>query len=107
MRLNKSWAATAILVLGVIAASAIVSAQSAGGSHKQIAPAPTIHRPLQAVTDGDNLIVDWIPTDGKSEKREIVVDPTRHCIHISMMSLKRDDRLNNYAVRVDLKRCKM
>jgi Sigma-70, region 4 len=30
-----------------------------------------------------------------------IVDPTRHCIHMSPMSLKRDDRLNDCVVRLN------
>ena len=44
------------------------------------------------------------PTQGG--KKEITVDPTRHCIHLPWESQKRDDRPNDGAVRVDLERGK-
>ncbi len=108
MMLNKLWAPTVSLALGIIAAGAIVSAQPMDERNEQEAPSPTIRRPLQAMAGGGgNLIVDWIPGDGKGGKKEIIVDPTRHCIHMSPMSLKRDDRLNDCVVRLDLERGKI
>src|SRR5262249_22493226 len=62
-------------------------------------------RPSQAVPGkGGNLVVDWIPADGQGGKKEISVDPTRHCIHLAMTSLKHDERRNDGIVRLDLER---
>ena len=105
--LNKLWAATASLALRVIATGAIVSAQPTDERREQTAPASTIPRSPQAVAGGGgNVIIDWIPADGKGGKKEIIIDPTRHCIHMSMTSFKRDDRLNDCIVRIDLERGK-
>jgi RNA polymerase sigma factor (sigma-70 family) len=108
MMLAKFKAVAVALALGVVAAGAVVSAQQpAGGRGEPSAPAPTARRPLQATPPkGGNLIVDWIPADGQGGKKEITVDPTRHCIHLSPMSLKRDDRMNDGMVRLDLERGK-
>jgi hypothetical protein len=108
MMLTKLKAATAALVLGVITAGAIVSAQPQGGGRAEPSdPATKSGRPAKPVpVKGGNLIVDWIPADGQGGKQEITVDPRRHCIHLSPVSLKRDDRPNDGAVRVDLERGK-
>ena len=110
MMLTKLKAAAAALVLGIVAAGAVVSAQQpAGGRGEPATPAPTTRRPPQAIPGkGGNLIVDWIPSDGQGGKKEITVDPKRHCIHLPRgpMSLKRDDRLNDGMVHLDLERGK-
>jgi len=53
-----------------------------------------------------NLIVDWIPVKVGAEKVEITVDAVRHCVHLAVMSVKRDSRPNDGAVRLDLERGK-
>ncbi len=107
MMLTKLKAFAGALALGIIAAGAVVSAQSAGGRGGSSGPAAGAQRPPRAVPgQGGNLIVDWFPADGKGGKKEITVDPERHSIHLSRVSLKRDDRLNDGAVRLDLERGK-
>ncbi len=107
MMLTKLKAFAAALVLGVIAAGAIVSAQQPGGGRPQPSdPATKSGRPQAVAAGRGNLIVDWIPADGQGGKKEITVDPRRHCIHLSWVSLERDDRPNDGAVRVDLERGK-
>jgi hypothetical protein len=101
-------ATAAALVLGVVAAGAIVSAQPLGGGRGE--PSGTeskAPRPSPAVPGrGGNMIVDWIPADGVGGKKQITVDPTRHCIHVAKMSLTRNERLNDGAVRIDMERGK-
>jgi RNA polymerase sigma factor (sigma-70 family) len=108
MMLTKLKAAAAALVFGVITAGAIVSAQPPGGGRAEPSdPTTKSGRPAISVPGkGGNLIVDWIPLDGQGGKKEITVDPTRHCIHLLPVSQKRDDRPNDGAVRVDLERGK-
>jgi RNA polymerase sigma factor (sigma-70 family) len=108
MMLGKLWAGAITLALGIVAAGAIVSAQPPAGERgTPSAPAPTTPRPRQAIPGkGGNFTVDWIPADGKGGKREITIDPTRHCIYLSLMSLKGDDRPNDGVVRLDLERGK-
>jgi RNA polymerase sigma factor (sigma-70 family) len=110
MMLTKLTAAAAALVLGVITAGAIVSAQPPGGGRAEPSdPATKTGRPARTVpARGGNLIVDWIPADGQGGKKEITVDPKRHCIHLPRgpMSLMRDDRLNDGMVHLDLERGK-
>jgi hypothetical protein len=110
MMLTKLTAAAAALVLGVITAGAIVSAQPPGGGRAEPSdPTTKTGRPARTVpARGGNLIVDWIPADGQGDKKEITVDPKRHCIHLPRgpMSLMRDDRLNDGMVHVDLERGK-
>jgi hypothetical protein len=88
------------------AAGAIESAQPPGGGRAEPSePATKVQRPSRAVpVTGGNVIVDWIPADARGGKKEITVDPTRHCIHVPWMSQKRDDRPNDGAVRLDLER---
>jgi hypothetical protein len=107
MMLTKKVSAAAV-VLGVVAAGAIVSAQQPKGERTEPAgPATTETRPPNAVpARGGNFSVDWIPADGQGGKKRITVDPTRHCIHLPGVSQKRDDRPNDGAVRVDLERGK-
>jgi hypothetical protein len=52
------------------------------------------------------MIVDWFPVDGQGGKKEITVDPTRHCIHLSNMSLTGGERPNDGVVRLDLEKGK-
>jgi RNA polymerase sigma factor (sigma-70 family) len=110
MMLTKLKAAAAALVLGVITAGAIVSAQPPGGGRTEpLDPAKKAPRTPQPVAArGGNMIVDWIPADGQGGKKEITVDPKRHCIHLPRgpMSLMRDDRLNDGMVHLDLERGK-
>jgi RNA polymerase sigma factor (sigma-70 family) len=108
MMLTKLKAAAAALVLGVITAGAIVSAQPPGGARQQTASAPTNQPTRQpGLGKGGNFILDWIPSDPKGGKREIIVDPTRHCIHLPATSLKRDDRLNDCVLVVSLEKGKL
>jgi RNA polymerase sigma factor (sigma-70 family) len=104
MMLNKLRAAAAALVLGFLTVGVGVFAQpSAGGGGEPSGSAPQAKRPPRSVPgNGGNLIVDWIPVDGKGGKKVITVDPTRHCVHLAVMSMKRDDRPNDGAVRLDL-----
>jgi hypothetical protein len=106
MMLTKLKVSAAAMVLVVVAAGAIVSAQQPEGEHaKPSGPATTETRPSKATpAKGGNFVVDWIPADGKAGKKQITVDPKRHCIHLSWVSQKRDDRPNDGAVRVDLER---
>ncbi len=107
MMLTKLKATAVALVAGLITAGAIVSAQPPGGGRAEpLDPATKSGRPKTVPARGGNLIVDWIPADGQGGKQEITVDPRRHCIHLSPVSLKRDDRPNDGAVRVDLERGK-
>jgi RNA polymerase sigma factor (sigma-70 family) len=108
MMLTKLRAAVTALGLGVIAAGAVVSAQPRDGSPQQIAPAPTNQPPRQqGLGKGGNFIRDWIPYDPKGGKREIIVDPTRHCIHLPATNLRRDDRLNDCVLDVSLEKGKI
>ena len=82
MMLTKLKALAAALVLGVIAAGAIVSAQPpAGGRAESAEPATKVQRPPTAVSvqQGDST-VDQIPVDGRGGKMEITVDQNRLCI---------------------------
>jgi RNA polymerase sigma factor (sigma-70 family) len=107
MMLTKLKAYAATLVLGVVAAGAAVSAQPGDGRPEQAAPSPTTRKtPLAIPGKGGNLVVDWIPADGKGGKKEIALDPNRHCIYLSMMSLKAGDRPNDGVLRIDLERGK-
>jgi hypothetical protein len=110
MMLTKLKAVAAALVLGVITAGAIVWAQPPGGGRAEPSDPPTkTGRPSQAVAArGGNVIVDWIPVEGKGGKKEVTVDPKRHCFHLPRgpVSLMRDDRLNDGMVYVELERGK-
>jgi RNA polymerase sigma factor (sigma-70 family) len=108
MMLTNLRAAVTALGLGVIAVGAVVSAQPPGGSPQQTAPAPTNQPPRQqGLGKGGNFIRDWIPHDPKGGKREIIVDPTRHCIHLPARNLTRDDRLNDCVLDVSLEKGKI
>jgi RNA polymerase sigma factor (sigma-70 family) len=104
MMLTKLKAVAAALVLGSVAAGAFVSAQPPGGARPEASEPPTKSgRPVKAVAaQGGNMIVDWIPLGSQSGKRVITVDPRRHGIHAAPISVKRDDRPNDGAVRIDL-----
>lgn len=106
--LTKLKAFAAAVVLGIVAAGAIVSAQPPGGGRGESSgPAAKSGRPPKAApARGGNVIVDWIPADGRRGKEEITVDPRRHCVHVPWASQKRDDRPNDGAVRLDLERGK-
>ena len=53
------------------------------------------------------MIVDWIPADGKGGKKEITVDPTKHCIYMpGPKSLTPDERPNDGLLLIDLERGK-
>jgi RNA polymerase sigma factor (sigma-70 family) len=109
MMLTKLKAAVAALVLGVITAGAIVSAQPPGGGRAEpLEPARKAPRPPQPVAArGGNMIVDWIPPDGKGGKKEITVDPTKHCIYMpGMKSLTADERPNDGVLMISLERGK-
>jgi hypothetical protein len=108
MMLSKLKPLAAALVLGVVTAGAVMSAQQPGEGRTE-PPDPTSKSGRTAKTvaaKGGNLIVDWIPVDGQGGKQEITVDPRWHCIHLLPWSLKRDDRPNDGALRVDLERGK-
>ncbi len=108
MLLTKFKAAAAALVLGVVAAGAIVSARPFEGERGESpGPATRSGRPAKAVAArGGNFIVNWTPAEGQGGKKEITLDPRRHCVHVPWVSLKRDDRPNDGAVRLDLERGK-
>jgi RNA polymerase sigma factor (sigma-70 family) len=110
MMLTKLKAAAAALALGVITAGVIVSAQPPGGRRAQPPdPASKAPRPPQAVAArGGNLIVDWIPPDGKGGKKEFTVDPTKHCIYMpGIKSLTPDERPNDGLLIIGLERGKI
>ncbi len=132
MMLTHLRTVAAALVLGILAAGAVVLAQSPGGGHQQSAQAPTnqphkeplragaartIQQSAHAQTNqppkqsglgrGGNFIVDWLPAEPKGGKREVVVDPTRHCIHLPPTNLKGDDRLNDCILVVSLEKGKL
>jgi hypothetical protein len=104
MMLTKLKVSAVAVMLGVIAAGAIVSAEQPKGERADPSgPATTETQPPKAVpAKGGNFVVDWIPADGQGGKKQITVDPTRHSVHLPWMSQKRDDRPNDGAVRVDL-----
>ena len=107
--LTKLKAAAAALVLGVITAGAIVSAQPPGGGRAEpLEPAKKAPRPPQPVAArGGNIIVDWIPGDGKGGKKVITVDPTKHCIYMpGSKSLTADERPNDGVLFIGLERGK-
>jgi hypothetical protein len=88
MMLTKLKMSAAAVLLGVVAAGAVVSAQQPKGERAEPSgPATTETRPPKAVpAKGGNFIVDWIPADGQGGKKQITVDPTRHCIHLPWVS---------------------
>jgi hypothetical protein len=106
MMLTKLKALAAALVLGVVTAGAVVSAQQPGGGRGELSdPSVKLERLTKTVGvpgRGGNLIVDWVPADTHGGKQEVTVDPRRHCVHLLPVSLKRDERPNDGAVRVDL-----
>ena len=109
MMLTKLKAAAAALVLGVITAGAIVSAQPPGGGRagpsQSARKAPRPPQPVAA--RGGHMIVDWIPSDGKGGKKEITVDPTKHCVYMpGQKSLTADERPNDGVLHIDLERGK-
>jgi hypothetical protein len=109
MMLTKLKAAVAALVLGVITAGAIVSAQPPGGGRAGPSEAARkAPRPPQPVAArGGNIIVDWIPGDGKGGKKVITVDPTKHCIYMpGSKSLTADERPNDGVLFIGLERGK-
>ncbi len=108
MKTKLRTALLATLTLGVIAAGAGVLAQPTGGRRDQPERPVDRQNPAARLTGstGGNLSVDWTPWGGKSEKIEITVDPTRHCVHLAEVSLKRDARPNDGVVRLDLERGK-
>jgi RNA polymerase sigma factor (sigma-70 family) len=104
---TKLSAAAMTLALGTLVAGAMVLAQSGGGRRDQPErPAKTPHLVAVAPRSEGNLIVDWIPVKVGAEKVEITVDAVRHCVHLAEMSVKRDSRPNDGAVRLDLERGK-
>jgi hypothetical protein len=106
MIMTKLGAVAAAMMLGVVAAGAVVLAQQPKGGPGE-SPAPTkAGRPRTIPGKGGNLSVDWIPLDGQGGKKAITIDPMRHCIHLSVTNLNRDERPNDGAVRIDLERGK-
>ncbi len=108
LRTRLRTALLATLTLGAIAAGAGVLAQPSGGRQDQPERSAGTRNlaPRRIGSNGGNLSVDWTPWGGKSEKIEITVDATRHCVHLSETSLKSDARPNDGAVRLDLARGK-
>jgi RNA polymerase sigma factor (sigma-70 family) len=108
MMLTKLKLAAAAVMLGVIAAGTIVSAQQPQtGRAESSGPATVETGPSKDVAaKGGNFIVDWVPADGKGRKKQITIDPTRHCIQLPRLSMKQENRPNDGAVRVDLERGK-
>jgi hypothetical protein len=106
MMLTNLRAAAAALALGVIATGALVSAQPAGGRLEPTAPAPPTQEPRSGLGKGGNIIYDWIPADPKGGKQEIVVDPTRHCIHLPATNQKAQARLNDCMLVASLEKGK-
>jgi RNA polymerase sigma factor (sigma-70 family) len=107
MMLTNLRAAAAALVLGVVATGALVSAQQAGGRPEPSAPTrPTGEPKRSGLGIGGNIILDWIPAEPKGGKKEIVVDPTRHCIHLPATNLKAEDRLNDSVLVASLEKGK-
>ena len=76
-----------------------------GRTWRELGPCPDDPTaPAGRPRQGGHLIVDWIPADSQGGKREITVNPKRHCCpppH-GPTSLKRDDRLNDGMVHLDL-----
>ena len=64
------------------------------------------HRPSAVSSSGGNMIVDWNPAKRNSGKVEITVDASRHCIHLSVVSVKRESRPDDGAVVLDLEQGK-
>ena len=97
MMLTKLKAAAAAVVFGAVAAGAFVSAQQPGGGRPQPSDLATKSgRPQAVAARGGNMIVDWIPADGKGGKKEFTVDPTKHCIYMpGPKSLTPDERPND------------
>jgi RNA polymerase sigma factor (sigma-70 family) len=105
MMLTTLKVSTAAVLLGFVAAGAIVSAQQPKSERTEPSGSAT-RLPKAVPAKGGNFIVDWNPADGQGRKKQITVDPTRHGIHLPWVSQKRDDRPNDGAVRVDLERGK-
>jgi hypothetical protein len=108
MLLTKLQVTLIALALGVVAAGAVVTAQSEGEEKKETPRIAPIPQPVQrSVPKGGNFIVDWTPVEPTNEKREYVIDPKRHCIHVAKTSLAPEERQNDGVVRVDLERGKI
>jgi RNA polymerase sigma factor (sigma-70 family) len=104
---TKLSAAAMTLALGTLVAGAMVLAQPGGGRRDQPkGPAEKRSPVVVAPRSEGNQIVDWIPVKVGAEKVEITVDAVRHCVHLAEMSVKRDSRPNDGAVRLDLERGK-
>jgi RNA polymerase sigma factor (sigma-70 family) len=104
---TKLSAAAMTLALGTFVAGAMVLAQPDSGRRDQRERPMKKQSPLAVVPRSEgNLIVDWIPVKVGAEKVEITVDAVRHCVHLAEMSVKRDSRPNDGAVRLDLERGK-
>ena len=108
IRTKLRTALLATLTLGAIAAGAGVLAQPTGGRRNQPDRPPDAQNPPARVSgpNAGNMIVDWTPAGASSQKVEIIVDATRHCVHLAEMTLKRDARPNDGIVRLDLERGK-
>jgi RNA polymerase sigma factor (sigma-70 family) len=112
-RIGKSMARTKFntavltLALGVVAAGAVVLAQTSGGrGEERKAPAAKRSSTVLGAGSKGNLIVDWIPASPSAQKIEITVDAIRHCVHLTPVNSKRESRPNDGAVRLDLERGK-
>ncbi len=108
IRTKLRTALLATLTLGVIAAGAGVLAQPTVGRRAEPERPASALNPAARHTGSNrgNLIVDWIPSGAASQKVEVTVDATRHCVHLAEMTLKRDARPNDGVVRLDLERGK-
>jgi RNA polymerase sigma factor (sigma-70 family) len=104
---TKMTTAVLTLSIGVIAAGAMVLAQSEGGARDEPV---RLEKPRKSVVSGTgstgNFIVDWIPAGHTAGKAEITVDAARHCVHLAPSHLKRGSRPDDGAIRVDLERGK-
>jgi hypothetical protein len=107
MMLTKFSLAAIVLALGVIAGSAIVAGQSDGGRNHPSEGAPvTRGLPRGVPALGGNLVIDWVPADERAATKEVTVDAVRHSVHLANVSVKRDARPNDGAIRVDLQKGK-
>jgi RNA polymerase sigma factor (sigma-70 family) len=107
MMLTNFRTVASVMALGVIATGVLVLAQPAAGRPEPIAPAPPTHEPRRSgLGNGGNIVVDWSPADPQGRKKEIVVDPTRHCIHLPATNLKAQDRLNDCVLVASLEKGK-
>ncbi len=107
LRSKLRTALLALMSIGLITAGVVVVAQPTGGREGQPErAAETRDSAARRSGSNGNWIVDWIPFGGKSGKIEVTVDAIRHCVHLAEVHMKRDERPNDGAVRLDLERGK-